>query len=119
MVITRTPRTLPSPDTPAAPGVFDRVYALVATIPPGKVMTYGQISALLDNAVSARYVGFAMSSAPSALGLPCHRVVNRLGEMAPGMIFGGEQKQRALLIAEGAVFTDKGRVDLAVCRYEP
>lgn len=98
-------------------GVFQRVYALVALIPPGRVMSYGQISALLENACSARYVGFAVSAAPA--GLPCHRVVDRLGRLAPGDIFGGADNQRRMLEEEGAVFLPDGRVDMTQCRFVP
>lgn len=94
---------------------FSRVYALVETIPAGKVMTYGQISRLLDNTCSARYVGYAMASAPK--GLPCHRVVNRLGEMAKGTMFGGATCQRKLLEKEGAIFKANGCLDLETCLY--
>ncbi|MDR1124670.1 MAG: MGMT family protein [Deltaproteobacteria bacterium] len=93
---------------------FDRVFAVVATIPPGKVMTYGQISQVLDNACSARYVGYAMGAAPE--GLPCHRVVNRLGEMAPHLFNG---RQREILEAEGAPFKPDGRLNLEECLYWP
>lgn len=96
---------------------FDAVYGVVETIPAGKVMTYGQIGAVLDSPYSARVVGFAMSSAPAAL--PCHRVLNRLGEMAPGMIFGGAIQQRATLEAEGVSFLPNGRVDLKSCLFDP
>ena len=96
---------------------FRRVYAIVAEIPKGAVMTYGQIAALLDNICSARYVGFAMSAAPP--GLPCHRVVNRAGEMAPHGIFGGEDRQRALLQSEGVMFRKNGRVDMAISLFRP
>ena len=100
---------------------FERVYAIVAEIPEGTVMTYGQIAMLLDNVCSARYVGFAMSSAPAGSGLPCHRVVNRLGEMAPGNTFNGEDNQRRLLQSEGVVFKENGRVDMraSLFRLEP
>jgi len=98
---------------------FSRVYALVATIPPGKVMTYGQIAEVLDNVCSARYVGYAMHSAPKDMNLPCHRVINRLGEMAPGDIFGGAAEQARKLRAEGVVFKQNGRVDLGTSRYQP
>ena len=101
------------------PGFFARVHDLVARIPPGKVMTYGQISDYLDNICSARYVGYAMHSAPGHRNLPCHRVVNRLGEMLPGDHFGGEGNQRRLLEAEGVPFTPKGRIDLTKCRFDP
>lgn len=120
------PETYSGPDADArarqaAGSFFERVYALVAAIPEGKVMTYGQIAMLLDNACSARYVGFALSAAPAARGLPCHRVVNRLGEMAPGGAFNGEAEQKKLLQAEGVAFTPKGRVDmrLSLFRLEP
>lgn len=108
-------------DTSAAKtvGFFERVYTLVARIPPGAVMTYGQISDALDNACSARYVGYAMASAPPERSLPCHRVVNRLGEMAGGGIFGGAANQRRMLEEEGVPFTARGRVDLAACRFDP
>lgn len=113
----------PSAGRAASPGsgglFFRRVWAVVAGIPPGKVMTYGQIAAVLDNVCSARYVGWAMAAAPEKSGLPCHRVLNRLGEMAPGRIFGGADRQRALLASEGVSFTDKGRADLARCLHRP
>ena len=98
---------------------FTQVYALVALIPAGKIMTYGQIAQILGGAYSAKLVGFAMSSAPDGAELPCHRVVNRLGEMAPRDIFGGEAQQRARLHAEGAPILPDGRVDVTRARFEP
>lgn len=98
-------------------GLFSAVHALVGRIPAGKVMTYGQIAYVLGGGYSARYVGFAMSGAPA--GLPCHRVVNRLGQMAPGLIFGGEDVQRAQLMAEGVPFLPNGRIDLVLACFDP
>lgn len=95
---------------------FERVFAVVALIPPGKVMTYGQISQVLGNVCSARYVGYAVGAAPGERGLPCHRVVNRLGELAPHLFDG---RQRQLLEAEGAAFRPDGRLDLEACRFWP
>lgn len=106
-----------SPEKPECSGFFAKVYAIVAEIPPGTVMTYGQIAGVLGNICSARYVGYAMASVPSALGLPCHRVVNRLGGMAGGGIFGGAENQRRILEEEGVIFTPDGRVDLTVSLY--
>lgn len=82
-------------------------------------MTYGQIARELDNICSARYVGYAIHSAPEDLNLPCHRVINRLGEMAPGNIFGGAQEQARRLKAEGVVFRKNGRVDLTASLFLP
>jgi methylated-DNA-protein-cysteine methyltransferase-like protein len=88
------------------------VYAIVAKIPRGKVATYGQIAALLGNPLAARQVGYAMYHAPDDAHLPCHRVVNRKGEMAPDSIFGGKSVQRTLLESEGVVFKDNGCIDM-------
>ncbi len=60
---------------------FQRVYRLVACIPPGQVATYGQIAAMLGNPGAARTVGWAMQAAGD--GFPCHRVVNASGALSP------------------------------------
>jgi methylated-DNA-protein-cysteine methyltransferase-like protein len=91
-------------------GFFKDVYAVVSHIPAGKVMTYGQIALVIGRPRAARTVGYAMGAAP--FGLPCHRVVNRLGEMAPGDIFGGAEEQRKRLESEGVTFLPSGRIDL-------
>lgn len=92
---------------------FQQVYGLVALIPKGKVMTYGQIAARLGGFYSGRTVGFAMRAAPGDRGLPCHRVVNKQGEMAPGLTFGGADRQRRLLKREGVKFKTDGNIDMA------
>ena len=91
----------------------------MAAIPPGKVMTYGQIAAVLNTTYSAQLVGFAMNAAPAGANLPCHRVVNRKGEMSPGWAFGGPGRQRELLEAEGTPFLADGRVDVQAALYWP
>lgn len=91
---------------------FAKVYDIVSRIPEGKVMTYGQIAALLGEPRGARVVGWAMRAAPSSLNLPCHRVVNRLGEMAPSYAFGSKDIQRELLISEGITFKENGCIDM-------
>ena len=91
---------------------FQEVYNIVTQIPPGKVATYGQIAAMLGSPHGARTVGWAMQSAPGDLMLPCHRVVNRRGEMAPDYAFGGGDIQRAMLEAECVVFKEDGSIDM-------
>lgn len=98
---------------------FERVYALVALIPRGKVMTYGQVGEVLHSPYSAKVVGYAMSCAPAERDLPCHRVVNRKGEMAPGLIFGGASRQRAQLLSEGVIFRENGVIVLSVSLWRP
>jgi methylated-DNA-protein-cysteine methyltransferase-like protein len=54
-----------------------------------------------------------MRSAPKNLNLPCHRVVNKSGAMAPDYIFGGAANQRSKLALEGITFKEDGCIDLA------
>ncbi|MDE7193196.1 MAG: MGMT family protein [Oscillospiraceae bacterium] len=92
-------------------GAFDKIYEQVRKIPRGKVATYGQIALLAGNSRWARVVGYALHSNPDPDGIPCYRVVNRLGELAPAFAFGGAEVQAELLKADGIEVTD-GRVDL-------
>lgn len=76
----------------------DRVYALVAQIPEGRVMTYGQLAALAGNARAARIVGgIAHFGDPE---LPWQRVVNKKGGLAAGYP-GGRRAHKQHLEAEG------------------
>lgn len=76
----------------------ERIYALVAQIPKGRVMTYGQIAALCGNARAARIVGGVAHFGPP--DLPWQRVVNKKGGLAAGY-YGGRVGQKKDLEAEG------------------
>ena len=89
---------------------YCQVYSIVAKIPAGSVATYGQIALMAGKPYGARQVGYAMNVAPA--DLPCHRVVNKQGELAPGHIFGGKEVQRMTLEAEGIAFLPDGKIDL-------
>ncbi len=91
---------------------FERVYSIVSQIPEGCVATYGQIALMIGNPYASRIVGYAMHSAPPEQNLPCHRVVNREGRLAPGNIFGGQDIQRARLEKEGITFLENGCIDM-------
>ena len=91
---------------------FEKIYEVVRSIPEGKVATYGQVALLAGNPRWARVVGYALHVNPYPGIIPCHRVVNREGRVAPGFAFGGEGVQRQLLEAEGIVFEPDGRIDL-------
>ncbi len=91
---------------------FNKVYEVVSRIPEGKVATYGQIAFIIGSPRSSRIVGYAMHSVSSDKKLPCHRVVNREGRMAPGNIFGGENIQRELLKKEGVTFLQNGCINM-------
>jgi len=91
---------------------FENVYAIVARIPAGYVATYGQIALMVGSPYASRVVGYAMNRAPEERNLPCHRVVNRHGQLAPESVFGGQDIQRARLEAEGITFLPDGSIDM-------
>ena len=97
---------------------FARIYEVVRRIPVGYVATYGQVAALAGNRRWARVVGYALHANPDPDGIPCYRVVNRDGALAPAFAFGGEARQRALLEADGVTFRADGHVDLGRCLWD-
>ena len=86
---------------------YQQVYDIVAQVPPGKVVSYGQIARMLGRPRAAREVGRAMRLCPD--GLPWQRVVMQDGTIAGG---GFAQLRRALLETEGVGFLPDGRVDM-------
>lgn len=91
--------------------VYDRIYEAVMQIPYGRVATYGQIAVMAGNRYYARAVGNALHNNPAPEVIPCYRVVNYQGKLAPNFAFGGENIQKQLLENEGVEVID-GKVDL-------
>lgn len=91
---------------------FKRVYNIVSKIPKGKIATYGQIAFMLGEPRSARIVGWALRKVPDDMNIPCHRVVNKSGELSPDYVFGSSDIQRYLLKSEGIVFKKDGRINI-------
>ncbi len=100
-------------------GAFERIYQVVRRIPYGRVATYGQVATLAGNPRWARVVGYALHANPDPVGIPCYRVVNRLGEVSPAFAFGGGNRQIALLQEEGIEFGPDGRIDLERFGWNP
>jgi methylated-DNA-[protein]-cysteine S-methyltransferase len=75
-----------------------KVWALPARIPAGKVTTYARIARALGSK-GYRAVGNALNKNPYAPAVPCHRVVGSNGSLT-GFAGGLEKKQR-LLVEEG------------------
>jgi methylated-DNA-protein-cysteine methyltransferase-like protein len=94
-----------------------RVYALVAQIPRGKVMTYGQLAALCGAAWAAWEVGQIAHTGPT--DLPWQRVVNKQGGLAAGWPGGGRAVHRALLEADGVAVSDDHTVDVKNLLWNP
>ncbi len=91
---------------------FEKIYDIVKQIPRGKVCTYGTVAAMAGNPGLSRVVGYALHSNPDSSAIPCHRVVNRFGEVSKAFAFGGANAQTLLLESEGVIFDEDGRVDL-------
>jgi len=99
------------------PKYRERVYAIVRRIPPGRVMTYGQIAELLGEGYTPRTIGFVMHASPD--GTPWHRVLNAQGAISTGRIALPHDKQQRMLEQEGVVFDKNGRCDLQTFLHIP
>lgn len=86
------------------------VYRIVAAIPEGRVMSYGDVATQAGFRAYARQVGQLLSCLPADSQLPWHRVVRADGRvpMAP--------QQTMRLLAEG-VGVQHDRLTLAVYRW--
>jgi len=91
---------------------FEEVYKVVRNIPKGKVATYGQIARILGQPKKSKVVGWALHKNPYFGDVPCHRVVNRNGEISSSFSFGGLMEQRKLLEKEGIIFDVNGKINL-------
>ncbi len=98
---------------------YDKVYEKVKKIPEGKVATYGQIAILCNSPRASRAVGYALHFNPSPGVIPCHRVVNRHGNLAPAFAFGGKEVQKKLLENEGVIVGSDYTVDLGKYLWNP
>src|SRR5262250_2991940 len=97
---------------------YEDVYALVRQVPPGQVVTYGQVAALLGQPRAARAVGYALRFLPAGSDVPWHRVINHRGQISFRSLPGSPLIQRLLLEEEGVVFDAEGSVDLAIYRWQ-
>lgn len=108
----------------AFPDFYTRVYAVVAEIPYGRVTSYGAIARYLGTGRSARMVGYALNKSleleteENAPSLPCHRVVNRLGQLS-GKAYFGPGVMESLLRQEGIQFVEADTVDIRRHFWDP
>lgn len=96
----------------------ERVVEIIQQIPPGKVMTYGQIAKLAGSQRGARQVVRIFHSMSEKYRLPWHRVINVKGEIG----LQNEELffiQKMTLESEGIKFSDKNAVNLAEYQYHP
>lgn len=82
-----------------------KVYDVVAAIPKGKVMSYGEVARRAGSPRAARAVGSLMNKNQDFQNIPCHRVV--LGNRHVGQYNGGPQAKIKKLKAEGIAIVDE------------
>jgi methylated-DNA-protein-cysteine methyltransferase related protein len=94
----------------------EKICALMAQVPYGKVTTYGDLAGLAGHAQASRIVGGIAHYGPSEL--PWHRLVNRFGGLASGF-HGGREAQQQLLEQEGITCTNFIIDNFMEHRWEP
>ena len=94
---------------------YARIYSVVRRVPRGRVVAYGAVARLAGVPRGARQVGYALHALAEAdRDVPWQRVINAKGEVSPRGEADWASLQRSMLIAEGVVFDQKGRVDLTI-----
>ncbi|MFN8570078.1 MAG: MGMT family protein [Kouleothrix sp.] len=56
---------MPATFEPPNYALYDKIYAVVEQIPPGRVATYGDIATIVGGGCDARTVGFALNEMPA------------------------------------------------------
>jgi AraC family transcriptional regulator of adaptative response/methylated-DNA-[protein]-cysteine methyltransferase len=77
-----------------------QVWRALLAVPPGELVSYGDLAAQIGKPTAARAVAGSVARNPIGYLIPCHRVINRLGE-AHGYRWGVSRK-RAILGWEAA-----------------
>lgn len=96
----------------------EAVYAQIAKVPRGRVVSYGQLAVLSGHPGAARVVGqIAHYGSPH---LPWHRLVYTTGALANGYVPGGLYQQKKQLMAEGIIFHHANDVvDMELYQWRP
>ena len=101
-----------------AQSFYDHIYGLLEHVPPGRVVTFGQLAALAGAPRAARAVGYAMNNLSWESRIPWWRVLNAAGAISQ-RAGPGPDIQRARLEEEGVYFSFAGTVDLNTYRWWP
>jgi methylated-DNA-protein-cysteine methyltransferase-like protein len=99
--------------------IDQRVWQVVALIPPGSVATYGDVARQAGLPGAARRVGRALRGLPADTRIPWHRVINAQGRLSLPPGSAGQLAQRQRLEAEGVSFLGGAKVNLAKYRWRP
>ena len=89
------------------------IWQIVAAIPYGNVLSYGQVAKLCGFPNHARFVGATLKRLPKDTALPWHRVVNAKGEISFPEDSEAYNRQLSLLEKEGVTFKN-GKLSLTI-----
>lgn len=97
----------------------EAVLRVVRLVPPGKVVSYGQVAAYVGTPRAARQVGWTLRSMEGTPDFPWWRVLNNAGLITiKGNRFNDAQQQAELLQAEG-VAVHNFELNMAAFRFRP
>jgi methylated-DNA-protein-cysteine methyltransferase-like protein len=91
---------------------------VLAAVPSGSVVTYGQVAELAGLPRAARMVGRILGNLPKGTELPWHRVINAAGKISLPEGSPSFKTQKARLQEEG-VMLNNNRVSLKQFNWQP
>ena len=114
----------PSPDVNTrttcrrpAPKCAAKLYLTLAQVPPGKVVSYGQLGEMAGLGRAARWVGRTLSQLPHGTRLPWHRVIAAGGRLSLPAGSPSGDEQRARLRAEGSSSITNGWICVGMAGF--
>lgn len=94
----------------------DLLTQLLRSIPPGRVVTYGDLAKRLGDSVASRWVASYLLEEEGPLASLSHRVVRASGDL--GLFHSGDVSEKAKLLRKEGVPVRHDRVELAQFRFE-
>lgn len=95
-----------------------KIWQVVAAIPPGKVASYGQVAAMAGLGRQARYIGRALGKLPTGHSIPWFRVIRSNGQIAFPEGSDAFETQVYRLRSEG-VEVANGRISMRRFQWQP
>lgn len=86
-----------------------QVWEELLKIPYGKTVSYSDIAERIGNPAAVRAVGLANRSNPTAIVVPCHRVIGKGGELR-GYFYGLDTKMQLLRHENPVRFAEQGEL---------
>jgi len=98
----------------------EAILRVVRLVPPGRVVSYGQVAAYIGSPRAARQVGWALRSLEGTPDFPWWRVLNNAGKITiKGNLYNSAQMQKELLEAEGVLINAAFELDMERYRFRP